>query len=134
MALKISHRRCSKTTPNRGTERRTEFQSPSTNFASLALFGLLCRLVIQKDDLGDCPWNARGSDLLFLCVLWGRNFLGGKGKQINWETPKDLEVEGSRSYQSLGTTLFRGMKAPKTLVLLCLGAIREGRMIVTNLC
>ena len=37
--------------------------------------------------------------------------------------------EGSRSYQSSVTPLFRDTKAPKTLVLLCFGAIREGRMI-----
>ena len=40
------------------------------------------------------------------------------------ETTKNLKVEGSRSDQSS-----RGTKAPRTLVLLCFGAIREGRMI-----
>ena len=43
------------------------------------------------------------------------------------ETTKDPEdlVEGSRSYQSLVTPLFRGTKAPKALVLPCFGAIRS---------
>ena len=41
----------------------------------------------------------------------------------------DPKVEASRSYQSLVTPLFRGMRAPKTLGLLCFGAIREGGMI-----
>ena len=45
------------------------------------------------------------------------------------ETAKDPNVEGSRSYQSSVTPIFRGTKAPKTLVSLCFGAIREGRMI-----
>ena len=45
------------------------------------------------------------------------------------ETTKDTEVDGSRSYQSLVTPVFRGTKAPKTFSLLCLVAIREGRMI-----
>ena len=36
---------------------------------------------------------------------------------------------GSRSYQSSVTPLFRGTKPPKALVLLCVGKIREGRMI-----
>ena len=41
------------------------------------------------------------------------------------ETTKDPAVEGSRSYQSSATPRFQGTKAPKTLVLLCFGAIRE---------
>ena len=45
------------------------------------------------------------------------------------ETTEDPQVEGSRSYQSSVTPRFGGTKAPKTLVLLCFGAIREGRMI-----
>ena len=42
------------------------------------------------------------------------------------EKTKDPEVKGSRSYQS---SVFKGTRAPKTLVLLCFGAIREGRLI-----
>ena len=42
---------------------------------------------------------------------------------------KDPKVEGSRSHQSSVTPLFRGAKAPKTFLLLCFGAVREGRMI-----
>ena len=45
------------------------------------------------------------------------------------EMTKDPEVKGSRTYQSSVTLPFRGTKAPKTLVLLWFGAIREGRMI-----
>ena len=45
------------------------------------------------------------------------------------ETTEDRRVEGSRSYQTSVTPLFRGTKAPKTHVLLCFGSIREGRMI-----
>ena len=48
---------------------------------------------------------------------------------ISQETTTDLEVEGSRRYQSLETCLFNGTKAPKTLVSLCLGTIRERQMI-----
>ena len=50
-------------------------------------------------------------------------------KAQNQETTKDPEIKGSRSYHGSATPLFRGTKAPKTLVLLCFGAIREGRMI-----
>ena len=39
------------------------------------------------------------------------------------------KVEGSRSHQRSATALFQGTKAPKTLVLLCFGAIREGQMV-----
>ena len=39
---------------------------------------------------------------------------------------KDPEVKGSRSDQSSATPLFKGTKAPNTLVSLCFGAIREG--------
>ena len=53
-----------------------------------------------------------------------------KGNSLkSQETTKDLQVEGSRSYLSLVTPLWRGTEAPRTLVLLCFGAIREARMI-----
>ena len=42
---------------------------------------------------------------------------------------KDLEFKGSRSYHRSVTPLARGTKAPKTLILLRFGAIREVRMI-----
>ena len=42
---------------------------------------------------------------------------------------KNPKVEGSRSYQSSVTPLFKGTKAPKTRILLCFGAVREAQMI-----
>ena len=42
------------------------------------------------------------------------------------ETTKDPEVEGSKSYQSSVAPLFRGTKAPKTVVWLGFGAIKGG--------
>ena len=39
---------------------------------------------------------------------------------------KDREIAGSKSYQSSGTSLIRGTKVPKTLVLLRFG---EGQII-----
>ena len=41
------------------------------------------------------------------------------------EMAKDPEVEGSRSYQSSATPLQGYMRAPKILVMLCFGAIRQ---------
>ena len=45
------------------------------------------------------------------------------------ETTKDPEVEGSRSYQSSVTPLLQGHQSSQTLVLVCFGATREGRII-----
>ena len=59
-------------------------------------------------------------------AMFRREILAAARDLGNDERP---EVEGSRSYQRSVTPLFRGGKAPQTLVLQCFGAIREGQMV-----
>ena len=50
------------------------------------------------------------------------------------ETTKDPKVEGSRGNQSSVTLPFRGTKARRTLVLLCVSEQLEWGSCVTDLC